>query len=135
MPASLSIDPFEAVRRSVAEQDHVAAEARRLVAETRQDAVRVAGLKVLAAVSVQRVELLERFGAIPSGPEWMNELRASAAWRAMSEVAQAAGLDLDELRAITRQRIAEYVRLEEAGGSLEVAPLAPVPRRPMREAA
>jgi hypothetical protein len=133
VPEAMTLDPFVAVLRSVAEQDQVAEEARRLVAETRQDAVRVAALKLMAAVSVQRIDLLARFGALPEGPTWLNELKFDAAWQALSEVATAAGLDIDELRRLTRERVGVRIAQQQSAGTLQVAPLGPAPRE--REAA
>lgn len=132
----VAIHPFAEICRSLAEQHHVAAQARGLAASTRQDAVKVAALKLLAALARERIELLAHFGALPTGPAWMTELQAGAAWRALSDIAGAHGLDLDELREQTQVRIAEHIRHAQSDGLLQLAPLTLVPRgAPEREAA
>lgn len=127
------IDPRHEVCRALAELRQVTREARRLAGEARQESTQVAALKLLASLPLQRIELLGEFGALPPGPQWLSEVRGAAVWRALLEVAHAAGLDIDELRTAAKKRVAEHISYEKSDGMLELAPLAPLARRPMQE--
>jgi len=127
-PEPVRVEPFEEVARAFAAQRQVEDECRRLATHGRQEAVRLGALKTLATVSLARLDMLDRIGALPRGPAWLHELRFDAAWSALCEVAEAAGVDADELAELTRRRVQERIDLEERG-ALEMAPLAPLPRR------
>lgn len=131
-PEPVRIEPFAEVARAFAAQRQIEEECRQLAAHGRQEAVRLGALKMLASLSLARLDMLDRIGALPRGPAWIGELKLSAAWQAMSEVAESAGLDVDELADVTRRRVAERIDLDERG-MVEMAPLAPLPRQ--REAA
>jgi len=73
-PEPVVIDPFAEVARTLAEQRQVARAARRLASESKQDAVRVSALKLLAGLARDRIDVLDRFAALPTGPSWLLEL-------------------------------------------------------------
>jgi hypothetical protein len=129
-PEPVRIDPFTEVARAFATQQQVERECRRLAADGRQEAVRLGALKTLATVATARLDMLDRIGALPRGPAWFGEMQLASAWHALTEVAEAAGIDVDELRAVTGARVRERIEHDRRGGMVELAPVEPrLPRR------
>jgi hypothetical protein len=135
-PEPVRIDPFGEIARAFGTVQQVERECRRLAADGRQEAVRLGALRTLATVATARLDMLDRIGAMPRGPAWFGEMQLASAWQALTEVADAAGIDVDELRAVVGARVRERIDHDRRGGMIELAPVEPLlPRRREQAAA
>jgi hypothetical protein len=123
VPGPRAINPVGEMAQAVAVLDQVEAEARNLVTNAREESTKVAALKMLSQLATSRLDLLARMGALPPGPQWLDEVKALSAWEAALDVAEEAGLDRAVVAAAIRQRLESAVR-PSTQGLLQVGPLA-----------
>src|SRR5206468_2346757 len=119
-PEPVAIDPFREVALVLAEQRQVARAARQLVNESRQEAVRASALKILAKLATDRIDVLDRFGALPTGPSWLAEFQAEVMFEALREVGEAQGIDRAELDELARERMRQRLAYEQSRGLLRL---------------